>query len=182
MSDWPGAILAIPLVGLVVRRLLGRVFPENRVWGVERPGLETWTAILAFAPVVGWLGNPAWWRDTLPRLTHYYTLSTDASGTLPDIQIIYFGQVYEFSLPWHNGWVLMGDHRTRRNSRRRGDGADLGDSEDRARPAAVLLSRSFSDSARDPDVPDAGARRRAAVPAHFLLPGGLCGLGSGLAG
>ena len=68
--------------------------------------LETWTAILAFAPVVGWLGNPAWWRETLPRLAHYYTLSTEARS-LPDISIIYFGQVYEFSLPWHNGWVLM---------------------------------------------------------------------------
>ena len=81
--------------------------PSSKVWGVERPALETWTAILAFAPVVGWLGNPAWWRETLPRLAHYYTLNTDRRGSLPDIQIIYFGQVYEFSLPWHNAWVLM---------------------------------------------------------------------------
>ncbi len=69
--------------------------------------LETFTAILAFAPVVGWLGNPEWWRETLPRLAHYYTLSMGRRGSLPDISIIYFGQVYEFSLPWHNGWVLM---------------------------------------------------------------------------
>ena len=69
--------------------------------------LETWTAILAFAPVVGWLGNPAWWRETLPRLAHYYMLSMDRQGTLPDIQILYFGQLYEFSLPWHNALVLM---------------------------------------------------------------------------
>src|SRR4029079_5644214 len=27
---------------------------------------------------------------------------------LPDIQIIYFGQTYEYTLPWHNGWVLLG--------------------------------------------------------------------------
>ncbi len=106
--DWPGAILAVPLVIWCARRLLGRLFPKSRVWGVERPALETFTAILAFAPVVGWLGNPAWWRETLPRLAHYYTLSLDRKGTLPDIQILYFGQVYEFSLPWHNGWVLMG--------------------------------------------------------------------------
>ena len=107
-SDWPGAILAVPLVVWLIRRLAGWRMPKHRVWGVERPALETWTAILAFAPVVGWLGNPAWWRDTLPRLAHYYTLSFDREHTLPRIQIIYFGQVYEYSLPWHNAWVLLG--------------------------------------------------------------------------
>jgi hypothetical protein len=44
----------------------------------------------------------------LPRLAHYYTLSNDRQHALPDIQIIYFGQTYEYSLPWHNGWVLLG--------------------------------------------------------------------------
>jgi dolichyl-phosphate-mannose-protein mannosyltransferase len=107
-SDWSGAILAVPLGVWLFRRLLGRLFPRNPLWGPERPALEIWTAILAFAPVVGWLGNPAWWRDTLPRLAHYYTLSNQRRGALPDIQIIYFGQIYEYSLPWHNAWVLMG--------------------------------------------------------------------------
>jgi len=91
-----------------VRRLLGWLLPNHKLWGVERPALETWTSILAIAPVVGWLGNPAWWRETLPRLAHYYTLSFDREGALPRIQILYFGQVYGFSLPWHNAWVLMG--------------------------------------------------------------------------
>ena len=103
-------ILAIPL-GAWFRSaaFLGRFYPRNKIWGVERPALETWTAILAFAPVVGWMGNPAWWRDTLPRLAHYYTLKTSTRDTaLPNIQIIYFGQVYDFSLPWHNAWVLLG--------------------------------------------------------------------------
>jgi Dolichyl-phosphate-mannose-protein mannosyltransferase len=107
-SDWPAAILALPLVVWFVRRLLARIFRSSHTWGVERPALETWTAILAFAPVVGWLGNPAWWRETLPRLTHYYTLSHDRQSALPNIQIIYFGQIYEFYLPWHNAWVLLG--------------------------------------------------------------------------
>ena len=66
VADWPGVILAIPLLVWVVRRLLGRFFPRSKVWGVERPVLETVTAILAFGPVVGWLGNPAWWVETLP--------------------------------------------------------------------------------------------------------------------
>jgi hypothetical protein len=107
-SDWPGVILALPLLVWFVRRLLGRLFPHDRVWGVERPALETWTAILAFAPVIGWLGNPAWWRETLPRLAHYYALSRFRQGAVTDIPIIYFGEVYNFSLPWHNAWVLIG--------------------------------------------------------------------------
>jgi 4-amino-4-deoxy-L-arabinose transferase-like glycosyltransferase len=103
-----GWVLAVPLGVWVVRRLLGRLFPRSPVWGAERPGLETWTAVLAFAPVVGWLGNPAWWRETLPRLAHYYLINTDRRGSLPDIQILYLGQTYEYSLPWHNAWVLIG--------------------------------------------------------------------------
>jgi hypothetical protein len=108
VSDWTGAILAIPLALWIFRRFLARAFPKSTIWGVERPALETWTCILAFAPIVGWLGNPAWWRETLPRLAHYYTLTNNRRGALPDIQIIYFGQIYEYSLPWHNGWVLLG--------------------------------------------------------------------------
>jgi hypothetical protein len=107
-SDWTGVLLAVPLGIWLIRRLLGRLFPRSGLWGTERPALETWTAILAFAPFVAWLGNPAWWRETLPRLAHYYTLSNQRRGALPDIQIIYFGQVYEYSLPWQNAWVLMG--------------------------------------------------------------------------
>jgi hypothetical protein len=66
----PGAILALPLLVWIVRRLARALLPRHPIWGVERPALETWTAILAFAPLVGWLGNPAWWRETLPRLAH----------------------------------------------------------------------------------------------------------------
>jgi 4-amino-4-deoxy-L-arabinose transferase-like glycosyltransferase len=106
-SDWSGAILAVPLLIWLVRRLLGRLFPRSKLWGMERPALEIWTSILAFAPLVGWLGNPAWWRETLPRLAHYYTLSNDREHVLPRIQIIYFGQTYEYCLPWHNAWVLL---------------------------------------------------------------------------
>jgi hypothetical protein len=107
-SDWSGAILAVPFGVWLARRLLGHVFSKHPLWGRERPAIETLTSILALAPLVGWLGNPAWWRETLPRLAHYYTLSNQRRGALPDIQIIYFGQVYEYSLPWHNAWVLMG--------------------------------------------------------------------------
>ncbi|MFO0949875.1 MAG: glycosyltransferase family 39 protein [Isosphaeraceae bacterium] len=103
----PGLVLALPLAVWVVRRLLGRVFSQSRLWGRERPALETLQAVLAFAPVVGWLGNPAWWLETIPRLAHYYRINVDRQGALPDIQILYLGQIYEYSLPWHNGWVLL---------------------------------------------------------------------------
>jgi 4-amino-4-deoxy-L-arabinose transferase-like glycosyltransferase len=107
-SVYSGLILAVPLLVWLVRRGLARLFPKGPVWGVERPALETLWTILAFAPVVGWLGNPAWWRETLPRLAHYYTISTAREGVLPGIQVLYFGQIYEYSLPWHNAWVLIG--------------------------------------------------------------------------
>jgi 4-amino-4-deoxy-L-arabinose transferase-like glycosyltransferase len=107
MSAIPAWILLVPLAVWVVRRGLAWIFPKSKVWGVERPGLEIWTSMLAFAPVVSWLGNPAWWRETLPRLAHYYALNTDRRRALPDIKIMYFGQTYEYSLPWHNAWVLI---------------------------------------------------------------------------
>jgi hypothetical protein len=106
-SALTGAILAVPLLVWVVRRLAGRAFRDHPVWGAERPALEIVSAVLAFGPVVAWLGNPAWWRLTMPRLAHYYMLNTARRGSLPDIRIIYFGQIYEYSLPWHNAWVLI---------------------------------------------------------------------------
>ncbi|WP_152049554.1 glycosyltransferase family 39 protein [Tautonia marina] len=106
-SRWPGTILLVPALIWCVRRLVAWVARGSRVWGVERPAMEVGWAILAFAPVVGWLGNPAWWRETLPRLAHYYLLSVDRQGALPDIRIYYLGETYLFSLPWHNGWVLI---------------------------------------------------------------------------
>ncbi len=102
-----GAVLFIPLAFWCLRRLAARVFRDHPVWGVERPALEIWTAVLAFAPALAWLGNPGWWRETLPRLAHYYQISADRRGALPDIRILYWGHIYVYSLPWHNAWVLI---------------------------------------------------------------------------
>lgn len=107
VAAWSGTVLLIPLGVWLARRLASRLWRTHPVWGVERPALETWTTILAFAPVVSWLGNPAWWRETLPRLAHYYAINTTRRGLLPDIRVIYLGQIYNYSLPWHNAWVLM---------------------------------------------------------------------------
>jgi hypothetical protein len=106
-SALPGAILMVPLGFWIARRLLARWRPASPIWWAERPALEILAAMMAFGPAVGWLGNPAWWRETLPRLAHYYMLNTARRGSLPDIQILYFGQTYEYSLPWHNAWVLL---------------------------------------------------------------------------
>ena len=106
-SNLPGAILVAPLLAWLLRRLAARVWPRHPVWGVERPGLETWASILAFAPAVSWLGNPGWWRETLPRMAHYYALNADRRGALPDIRILYLGDIYTYSLPWHNAWVWI---------------------------------------------------------------------------
>jgi len=104
----PGGILLLPMFVWVARWLAGRVARRHPVWGSERPALEVWTSILAFGPAVGWLGNPAWWRETLPRMAHYYQLNVDRKNSLPDIRILYFGDIYVYSLPWHNAWVLIG--------------------------------------------------------------------------
>jgi hypothetical protein len=108
VTAYPGAILLIPLAVWCIRWVLRRLGRRSPLWGAERPALEIMSAILAFAPAVGWLGNPAWWREALPRLAHYYAITTTRRGVLPDIQILYFGQSYEYSLPWHNAWVLIG--------------------------------------------------------------------------
>jgi 4-amino-4-deoxy-L-arabinose transferase-like glycosyltransferase len=104
----PATILLVPLAAWMLRRGLGWVRRGSPIWGVERPALESLTAMLAFAPPIAWLGNPAWWRETMPRLAHYYALSAGRRGTLPEIPVLYFGQAYYYNLPWHNGWVLIG--------------------------------------------------------------------------
>ncbi len=106
-SPLPGLILAAPLALWLIRRLIGRLWPRSTLWGTRRPALEIWAALLAWPPAVAWLGNPAWWRETLPRLAHYYMLNTDRENALPDIRIFYLGETYLYSLPWHSGWVLI---------------------------------------------------------------------------
>jgi hypothetical protein len=104
LPDW---WFVIPTILWLARRLAAHVWRGHPVLGRERPTLETWAAILGLAPLVGWLGNPAWWRETLPRLTHYAMLSFARQESLPPIQIAYFGEHYDFSLPWESGWVWI---------------------------------------------------------------------------
>jgi 4-amino-4-deoxy-L-arabinose transferase-like glycosyltransferase len=105
LPDW---ILAVPLVIWFVRTLAGSLLRRSKFFAAERPTLETISAAAAFAPVIAWLGNPGWWAETLPRLAHYYQINTDRQGALPNIQILYLGKIYEYSLPWHNGFLAVG--------------------------------------------------------------------------
>jgi hypothetical protein len=107
-SALPGAILLVPLGIWLIRSALRRWRPTSPTWGVERPALEILQALLAFGPAVSWLGNPAWWRHSMVRLAHYYQLTTARRGSLPDIQNLYFGRVYNFTMPWPSGWVIIG--------------------------------------------------------------------------
>jgi hypothetical protein len=105
---WPGAILAVPLGLWISRRVLARSWRGHATWGTERPALETIAAALAFAPFVSWIGNPLWWRETLPRLAHYMAIHISRQNVIRDVQTYYMGETYAYSLPWHNAWVLMG--------------------------------------------------------------------------
>lgn len=103
----PATILLVPPLVWVLRELARLCFRKSPLWGGERPALEILASGLAFPPIVGWFGNPAWWRETLPRLAHYHGLSVARKGVLPEIQILYFGRIYHYSLPWHNAWALI---------------------------------------------------------------------------
>jgi hypothetical protein len=105
-ASWTGVILLCPAVVWGARRLLARIWRGHPTWGTERPALEAVAAVLGIAPTVIWIGNPLWWRETLPRLAHYLMLNTGRRGVLPDIPIYYQGQTYLYTLPWHNAWVL----------------------------------------------------------------------------
>ena len=101
----------LPLVVWLVRRLLGRVFraaarsggPSGPRW---RPGRRSWRSPRSSA---GWATPPGGARPCPGWPTTTCSTPT-AAASLPDIQIFYLGQTYEYSLPWHNAWVLIADH------------------------------------------------------------------------
>ena len=181
VSDWPGAILAIPLSSGRSAGCWAGFSPAARSGGSSgrhsRPGRRSWRLRRSSA---GWATRPGGGKHCRdwPIITRS---PSGRQGALPDISIIYFGQVYEFSLPWHNGWVLMAITVPLAilGAARSGMLGALRISRDRL-PLYFLIH--FLTLPDHPDVSDAGARRRAAVSSHVLLPGGLRGLGHRLAG
>jgi len=100
-------LLAMPLAVWLVRRLIGWLSPGNPLWGAERPGLAFIRAAIAWAPVVFWLGNPGWWRRTLPTMAHFHALNVGRRDAMPDLPVLFFGQLYEYAAPWPNAWILI---------------------------------------------------------------------------
>ena len=93
---WPLAVYAI------FRLLLTRRQDDGWNVGLELP----WVA-LAVTPLACIALNPTWWHDSLPALTRYFDLNMNRQESLPGIGIFYLGKRYLYSLPWHNGPVLM---------------------------------------------------------------------------
>ncbi len=98
-------VLALPLVPLAVWLLAvpARVASQN-------PAIATAEMVLtgaAFGPIVAIALNPTWWFDTYTQLALYYLVSVGRKGALPDIEVFYLAQKYIYSLPWHNGFVLV---------------------------------------------------------------------------
>jgi hypothetical protein len=71
-------------------------------------GLELPWIVAAVTPLTAIALNPTWWHDPVARLADFVDLSLRRQGYLPDIEILYLGEQYVFSLPWHNGFVLAG--------------------------------------------------------------------------
>jgi 4-amino-4-deoxy-L-arabinose transferase-like glycosyltransferase len=103
----PGWIFLLPLVFWLMWKFIGTLPFAPRWLRETGGGLELWLAGLAIAPAVAIALNPTWWHETLPQLAHYYQISVGRQGALPDIEIFYLGKKYIYSLPWHNGWVLI---------------------------------------------------------------------------
>jgi 4-amino-4-deoxy-L-arabinose transferase-like glycosyltransferase len=103
----PGWVFFLPLVMCLLWNFIGTLPFASRWLGDTGGGLGLWLAGLAIAPAVAIAFNPTWWHETLPQLAHYYQISVGRQGALPDIEIFYLGKKHIYSLPWHNGWVLI---------------------------------------------------------------------------
>lgn len=103
----PGWVFFLPLVMWLGWGLFAKVPFAPRSLRESGSGLWLWLAGLAIAPAVAIALNPTWWHETLPQLAHYYQISVGRQGALPDIEIFYLGKKHIYSLPWHNGWVLI---------------------------------------------------------------------------
>ena len=106
-SGFPVGLLFAPLVVWLLREALLRVGRAPRLFSRRGNAYEILLASLAWPPVVVYLFGPCWWQDTFVRLAHYAALNLDRQSALPPIEIFYWGRKYVYSLPWHNGFVLL---------------------------------------------------------------------------
>ncbi len=170
----PGRLARTPAAGEAPARVAGLGRRAARPGGLDRhPRLRAGRRLAGQPRLVA--RNPAEARPLLPAQHR-------APGALPDIQVLYFGQVYEYSLPWHNAWVLLAITVPLTILAASALGllwALWNGAADR--PRAVLPAEP-GDLAGDADAGDPRARRRSAVPADVRLPGGPGRLGCGRVG
>jgi hypothetical protein len=110
----PGALEPVARFVLDHDRLfsLTLLWPALRLWFFRRPAdwprvLEIPWAALAVAPIVAVALNPTWWHETLHGLAGYFDLNLNRQQRLPNIGVFYLGERHSYSLPWHNGIVLL---------------------------------------------------------------------------
>ncbi len=109
VTTWvPGWLFFLPAAFWLLREIA--IFAARRrstlVALRGSPIYEMLLSCIALAPAVSILLNPLWWQDTAIRLAHYLALFTERDALVRDFEIYYFGRLYRYSLPWHNGFVL----------------------------------------------------------------------------
>ncbi|QDU63110.1 hypothetical protein Pan216_39850 [Planctomycetes bacterium Pan216] len=94
--------------------LLGPLMALVFFWSSQRRSRKAWNIALelpwmtmAVTPLVVIALNPTWWHDTIPKFASYVDLNLHRQDHLPPIAIFYLGEQYNYSLPWHNAFVLM---------------------------------------------------------------------------
>lgn len=69
------------------------------------PGI--WAVAAAFAPAVVYFLNPTWWHAPWREMAVFLWSNLSREHSIP-IATMFFGRVYEFSLPWYNTIVWTG--------------------------------------------------------------------------
>ena len=108
-SDLPGAILAVTTWRLVAAGGCWVASSPEASLGCRASGagdLDGHPRLRAGGGLAGQPGLVA--GNSAPARPLLHAEQQSPGGALPDIQIIYFGQTYEYTLPWHNAWVLLG--------------------------------------------------------------------------
>jgi hypothetical protein len=97
-------VLSCEWLPAVVRRSKPPALPSNAsgpTW------YGTWAVLIALpvAALTLYLIHPPWWSDPISGVRRFLASNLTRSATKP-IPTLYLGQVYGFSLPWHNTMVL----------------------------------------------------------------------------
>ena len=175
LPDW---FLLLPAAAWLARRGLSRLFRSSPIWGEPRPALETLAAALGLAPLVVWLGNPLWWRDTWPRLAHYYALGMDRQGGgLPSDARPLLRPDPPLQQPLGERVGLDRHHDPPEPADRRGRRRPLDDGPDQGRPAPALLPAQRRHAADDAAPVDPRPRRDSIAAPLVFLPRRLRRLG-----